>query len=58
VDDRSGSEWQEDEAALRAAYRREREAELRPRLQALWLLRRGERLPEVADVVGTHYRTV
>src|SRR5918912_435754 len=50
--------WQEDEAELRAAYRRERDAELRPRLQALWLLRRGERLPEVADLVGSGYRTV
>ena len=53
-------DWrEEDEAAvLGAAYRRERNAELRPRLQALWLLRQGRSLRETAAVVGVHYRTL
>src|ERR671936_1686967 len=50
--------WQDEESALREAYRRERDPEVLPRLHALWLLRRGERLGEVADLVGVHYRTV
>jgi transposase len=49
--------WRDEESALREAYRRERDAELRPRLHVLWLLRRGERLGDVADLVGVHYRT-
>lgn len=48
----------DDEAALRAAYRAEQDAELRPRLHALWLLRGGRRLGEVADVLGVDYRSV
>jgi transposase len=53
--------WREEdtEEALRTAYRTEREAAIRQRLQALWLLRRGERrVGEVAAVVGVDYRTV
>jgi len=53
--------WRMDESeeALRAAYRAEQRADVRPRLQALWLLRSGKRrLGEVADVVGADYRTV
>jgi len=47
------------EAALRAAYRAERDPALRQRLQALWLLRRGTRhLAEVASVIDVEYRTV
>lgn len=47
------------EKALRAAYRLERDGAIRPRLQALWLLRSGGRhLDEVATVVGVHYRSV
>jgi len=47
------------EAALRAAYRAERDPALRQRLQALWLLRSGTRhLAEVASVIGVEYRTV
>ena len=50
---------QEDTAeALKAAYRGERDIELRPRLHGLWLLRSGWRLPSVATAVGVHYRTV
>jgi transposase len=53
-------EWRAEDAvaALGAAYRRERDAELRPRLQALWLLRQGHSLQKTAAVVGVHYRTL
>jgi transposase len=50
--------WQEEATTLRQAYRRERDPELRPRLQALWLLRAGHPLRQVAEVVGVHYVTV
>ena len=43
---------------LKAVYRRERDIELRTRLQGLWLLRSGRRLSSVAAAVGVHYRTV
>ena len=43
--------------ALKAAYKSERDAEIRSRIQGLWLLRSGWRLGAVADVVGVHYRT-
>lgn len=49
---------EDDEAALKAAYRAEQDAEVKPRLHALWLVRGGRRLGEVADVVGVDYRTV
>ena len=42
--------------ALRAAYRAERDTMLRMRLHALWLLRSGRRMGEVASVVDVHYR--
>jgi transposase len=53
--------WREGDTkdALRAAYRAERDAAIRPRLQALWLLRDGtRRVSEVAAVIGVDYRTV
>lgn len=50
--------WQEDEATLWQQYRHEREGELRPRWQALWLLRQGRGLGAVASLVGVQYRTV
>lgn len=44
---------------LRTAYRAERDPALRQRLQALWLLRSGERqVGTVARVIGVDYRTV
>ena len=51
-------DWQEDVEALGQAYRRERDPEIRPRLQALWLLRQGRSLADTAMVVGVHYRTL
>jgi transposase len=49
---------EDDEGALKAAYRTERRTDVRPRLQALWLLRGGRGVREVAQVVGVHERTV
>lgn len=52
---RSGAvNWRKEdtEEELGHLYRMEREAELRPRWQALWLLRRGKSRAEVCDVVG------
>jgi hypothetical protein len=39
-------------------YRRQEDGEVRTRLHALWLLRRGWGMPQVAEIVGVHYRTV
>ena len=51
--------WPEDTAeALRRVYRDEADGEARTRLHGLWLVRRGQRLAEVAQVVGVHPRTV
>jgi transposase len=44
--------------ALRQRYRNEAEGEVRARLRALWLLRRGWNMEQVAEVIGVHYRTV
>jgi transposase len=51
-------DWQDEAEALGAAYRQERDREVRPRLQALWLLRQGRSLADTAAVVGVHYRTL
>jgi len=52
--------WRPEETAeaLRRAYREEADGEVRTRLHGLWLVRRGQRLAEVAQVVGVHPRTV
>ncbi len=44
--------------ALRAAYRTQQDPMLRTRLHALWLLRTGRRMGDVASVLGVHYRTL
>ena len=50
---------EDSEEALREAYRAEQRADVRQRLQALWLLRSGKRrLGEVATVMGVDYRSV
>jgi transposase len=53
-------EWrpEDDAVTLKAAYRQERRADVRPRLHALWLLRGGRGVREVAHLVGVHERTV
>jgi transposase len=50
--------WAEDAATLGRLYRAEHDYQLRPRLQALWLLRQGRSVGAVAAVVGVNYRTV
>lgn len=44
--------------ALHGAYRAERDPSIKPRLQALWMLRTGHRMVEVAEHVGFCYRAV
>lgn len=51
-------EWQEDADTLHKGYKQEADPELRPRLHALWLLRSGRRMAEVAEIVGIHYATL
>ena len=51
-------EWQEDAAELRELYLAEKDHQNRTRLQALWHLRQGRTLGEVADMVGKHSRTL
>jgi len=51
-------EWQEDEATLRQLYLAEEDAQNRTKLQALWQLRRGRTVAEVAEMIGKHARTV
>lgn len=51
-------DWQDEEEALYQRYRKEKDRHLGQRWQALWLLRRGTHLEEVASLVGVHYRTV
>jgi transposase len=57
---RSEIEWREEdtEVELGHLYRMETRRELRPRWQALWLLRRGKSRAEVCDVVGVNPRTL
>ena len=51
-------EWQEDADALRELYRGEHDAEIKPRLHALWLLREGHSMRCTAQLVGVHYVTL
>jgi transposase len=53
-------EWAEedDAASLHVRYRRERRADVRPRLHALWLVRTGHTTRETAAVLGVDERTV
>ena len=50
--------WQETATELRKRYRQERHCERRTRLHALWQLRCGKSLKEVAVLVGIAYRTL
>ena len=53
-------EWAAEDtaAALHAAYRAEREREVRLRLHALWLVRRGKTPTATAAAVGAHRTSV
>lgn len=46
------------EEELGCLYKSEKDPEIRPRLQALWLLRRGKSRVEVCDVVGVTGRAL
>jgi hypothetical protein len=52
--------WQAEDtsAALREQYRQQEEGEVPTRLYALWLLRSGWGMGQVAGIVGVHYRPV
>ena len=51
-------QWEHDEATLKELYINEQDPHLRIRFHALWLLRRGYRLAQTAEVLGVHIRTV
>lgn len=51
-------EWQEDERTLETRYKKEKDHQNRTRLHALWLLRQGRTIKEVAQLMGVHYRTL
>jgi transposase len=51
-------DWHEDESSLKRLYQQEKDHQNRTRLQALWYLRQGRTIGEVAELVGVHYRTV
>ena len=51
-------EWEDSEKSLKGRYQRATDHQDRTRLQALWLLRKGRSLSDVASVVGTCYETV
>ena len=51
-------DWQEDEQTLYELYRKEKDPQNRMRLHALWLLRTGRLMSEVAPLVGVHYRSL
>jgi transposase len=51
-------EWRESAERLGELYRRERQAEPRTRLRALWLLRQGSRPAEVSRLTGVGTRTL
>jgi transposase len=52
--------WHDDDeaAALRTAYQAEGRRDVRVRLHALWRLREGDRIRDVARMVGVHERSV
>jgi transposase len=49
---------EDDAAGLYERYRRERRADVRPRLHALWLVRTGKTTRETSEVLGVDERTV
>ena len=50
--------WQEDEQTLYDLYQRQEDRQDRARMRALWLVRQGRPLNEVAATVGVHYQTL
>ena len=49
---------EDDAERLKRLYQAETRRDIRPRLHALWLLRTGRRIREVAAVLGVHERNV
>ncbi len=50
--------WREEAKVLQNLYRRENNPDAQRRLQALWLVRQGYKLGQVAWLIGVHYRTI
>jgi len=50
--------WQEDADELKELYQAEKDHQNRTRLQALWFLREGRTVDEVAGLIGNHPRTI
>ena len=50
--------WHEVEATLKKRYLDEKDHQNRTRLQALWFLRQGRTMDEVAELIGNHPRTI
>jgi transposase len=51
-------EWRDTAESLKGRYQAEKDIQKRRRLHALWLLRQGRTMTEVASIIGVHYRTV
>lgn len=51
-------EWQESAVELQAHYQHEKQAQRRSRLLALWHLRQGKRIQEVATLMATSERVI
>jgi hypothetical protein len=51
-------EWHETADQIQLFYRWERNPHRKIRLHALWQLRRGKRIQEVAESIGVSYRTI
>ena len=51
-------EWHEEADRLGTLYRAEKDVQNRRRLHALWLVRQGRAMTEVAAIVGVDYRTL
>lgn len=51
-------DWRQSEEELYERYKQEKDYQNRTRLHALWLLRQGRTMKEVAAWVGVHYRTI
>ena len=47
-------DWRESEEELYERYKQEKDYQNRMRLHALWLLRQGRMMKEVAELVGVH----
>jgi len=51
-------EWKHSEEELRQLYNQEKHVERRTRYHALWLIRGGRSMKEVAQIVDRHYDTI